>query len=90
MQIVVAEHDGRGVAQRHDPAQHTEGVGSSVDEVTDEPEPVVCREIELVQQRVELNRASLHVTDGVDGQRRPQCSMPGIASVNGAIGALNS
>ena len=52
MQVVIAEHRHRGVAERHDLAQHAERVGSAIDEVADEPQPVLARrKADQLQQR---------------------------------------
>ena len=87
VQVVVAEHHHRGVAEALDGAQHVERARAAVDEVTDEPQAVACgTEVDDLEQAVEFGAAALHVADGLDRHRR-QCSRPGTASVNGAIGA---
>ena len=40
VEVVIAEHRDRGVAQRLDLAQHGERVGTAIDEIADEPQPV--------------------------------------------------
>ena len=63
---------------------------TAIDEVADEPEPVARRvELQAVEEGVEFVRAALDVADRVDGHRARQCSTPGMASRNGAIGASN-
>ena len=43
VEIVIAEHRGGGVAERHDFAQHGERIGTAVDEIADEPQAIVGR-----------------------------------------------
>ena len=67
VQVVIAEHRHRGVAERHDLAQHAERVGSAIDEVADEPQPVLARrKADQLQQRAELGVAALDVADRVE------------------------
>ncbi len=71
MQIVVAEYDDRRFAQRRHPSQHRERVRPAIDQVSDEPQPVAPRiEVDLREERFELDGATLHVADGVDRHGR--------------------
>ena len=71
VQVVVAEHDGRGSAERLDLAQHGERVRAAVDEVAGEPEPVAAGvEADALEERHELRVAALQVADRVDGPSR--------------------
>ena len=66
VQVVVAEHDLRRVAQRLHLAQDRERTGAAVDEVADEPQPVARRrEPDQVEQLHELLVAALQVADRV-------------------------
>ena len=67
VEVVVAEHGDGGVAQRHHLAQHGERAGAAVDEIADEPQPVVARrEADEVEQLAELRVAALDVADRVE------------------------
>src|SRR5262245_60578702 len=66
MQVVIAEHDDRGVAQLLDSTQYAERFGATVDEVADEPDAVCFRvEVNLFEKPIELGAATLNVADGV-------------------------
>ena len=66
MEVVVAEDGDRGVAQRHDLAQHGERHRAAVDQIADEPQPVLAlREADQVEELAELGMATLDVADGV-------------------------
>ena len=68
VEVVVAEHAHGGVAQRHHLAQHRERSGAAIDEVADEPQPVLARrEADQVEELAELGVAALDVADGVMG-----------------------
>ncbi len=59
VQVVIAEHDDRGVAQARDEPQHAERIGPAIDEVADEPEAVARGiEREAVEQRLAVPRRS--------------------------------
>ena len=61
---MVAEHHACVVAERAHEAQHTERIGSTVDEVSDEPELVaVSRKSRRLQQVAQLIEAALEVAD---------------------------
>ena len=71
VQVVVAEYDDGRVTERLDTAQYGERVGSPVYEVSDEPQPVSsCVEVDFREQRLQFERAALHVADGVDRHGR--------------------
>jgi hypothetical protein len=66
VQIVIAEHRRRRVAQRPHFAQHAERVRSPIDEIAGDPEPVVARrEADQRQQLAEFGVAALDVADRV-------------------------
>ena len=66
VEIVVAEHAGDGVAERHHVAQHRERPGAAVDEVADEPQPVARRrEADEREELAEFRVAALDVADGI-------------------------
>src|SRR5438874_8689037 len=66
MQVVVAEHGSRLVAELAHVAQHRQRLGAAVDEIADEPEPVLRRiEGELRQELAQLVEAALHIADRV-------------------------
>ena len=68
---MVAEYDDGRVTERLDTAQYGERVGSPVDEVADEPQPVSsCIEVNFREQRLQFERAALHVADGVNRHGR--------------------
>ncbi len=67
MEVVIAEHRDGGVTQRLDLAQHGERIGTAVDEVADEPQPIRARrEADQLQQPAEFGVAALDVTDRVE------------------------
>jgi hypothetical protein len=62
MQVVVAEHHHRPVPQLAHEAQHLQRLWPPVDQVADEPEPVVRRiEADAAQQRLQLVKTALHI-----------------------------
>jgi len=66
MQVVIAEHRHRGVAERSNLAQHGERFRSAIDEIADEPQSIlVGREADQLEQLTELGVATLDVADGV-------------------------
>ena len=66
VEIVIAEHGHRGVAQRFNLAQHAERVRSAIDEVAGQPQPVGGRrEADQRQQVAELGMTALDVADRV-------------------------
>ena len=66
VQVVVAEHRDRGIAERHHVAQHRERIGTAIDEIADEPQPIARRrEADQRQQLAELGMATLDVADRV-------------------------
>ena len=66
VQIVVAEHDHRLVAQRLCPAQHRQRIRAAVDQVAHQPQPVARGvEVDLLQQQLQRLKAALNVADGV-------------------------
>ena len=76
MQVVVAEHGVRPVAEIGNEPQHVERARAAIDEITDEPEQIAPRvEAAFTKQRPQLGVAALHVPDRVRGHRRfsPEC-----------------
>ncbi len=66
MEIVISEHGDRRRAESLDRAQHAERVGTAIDEVSDQPQPVRRRiEGDHVEQLPELGVAALDVADDV-------------------------
>ena len=63
MDVVIAKDDARAVAQRVYLVQHTEVVGTSIDEVATEPDVGVSRN--LCEQSSERLGAALDVADDV-------------------------
>jgi len=71
MEVVIAEHRSRGVAQRDHFAQHRERRRSAIDEVADEPQAVVARgERDEIEQPAKLGVTTLDVADRVVGHGR--------------------
>jgi hypothetical protein len=69
MQVVVAEHGHRAVAQALHEAQAAQRIGTAVDEIADEPETVAGGvESDPAQQRLERREAALQVADRVGRQ----------------------
>jgi hypothetical protein len=72
MQVVISEGDRCGVAQRADSSQHPERVGSAVDEIAHEPQPIAIRgETQGIEQGAELFVATLHIADRVQSHQPP-------------------
>ena len=66
MKIVIAEHSDRRVAKRDDFAQHGERIGSAIDEIADQPQPiVVARKGDRVEELTQLDVTALDVADRV-------------------------
>ncbi len=66
MQVVIAESDGGGLAQRANPAQHAEGLRTAIDQIPDEPQSIAIRgEPDGAEQGAEFLIAALHVADCV-------------------------
>ena len=72
-------------------AQCLERLRAAIHEIADEPQLVaVGGVVAALEQRLQFVAAALDVTDGVAGHVAvTQCSRPGIASRNAAIGASN-
>ena len=71
MQVVVAEHDMRPVAEIGDEPQYLQRARTPVDQIAHEPEPIAPGiEAALPEQRSQLRVAALHIPDGVRGHRR--------------------
>jgi hypothetical protein len=69
---VIAENDRGGIAQSANPAQYFERIGSTVDQVADEPERIaIRREFQGAEQGAEFCVAALHVTDRVQRHQAP-------------------
>ncbi len=67
VQIVIAQGNRCGIAQRAHPPQYLQRGGAAIDQIPDEPEPVaVRREAHRLKQRIELRVAALHVADSVE------------------------
>ena len=67
MEIVVAEDGDRRIAQRLHFAQRGERIGSAIDDIADEPQPVLARrEADQLEQLAELGVAALDVADRVE------------------------
>lgn len=67
-QVVIAQYGLGGEAKILDQAQDAEGVRASVDEITDEPEPIGAGlKGDAVQQIAERVEAPLNVADRVGG-----------------------
>jgi len=69
--VVIAQHDGDALAQRHDAAQRLGGLGPAIDQVAHEPQlarGVVCN-FRACQQCVKLGAASMHIADHPDRWR---------------------
>ena len=66
VKVVVAQHGDRGGAERHHLAQHVERSGAAVDEIADEPEPVLAGgETDELEEPAEFGVAALDVADCV-------------------------
>ena len=67
MQVVVAEHGDRAVAQRLDQPQHLQRTRSAVHQVADQPQPV-CRRIEtgILQQPRQFGITTLHIAHRIN------------------------
>jgi hypothetical protein len=66
MQVVIAENGDRRFAEATYEAEYFERLRAPVDEVSDEPESVsVSIEVKSGEQLFELDKAALHVADGV-------------------------
>ena len=62
MQIVIAQHRDRAVAQRLHQAQHLQRTRPAIDQIADEPELVLCRvETDLLQQLLQFFVTPLNV-----------------------------
>jgi len=67
VEVMVAQHAGRSVAQRHHLAQHFQRARAAVDEITHQPQPVFTRgKTDQRKQLAELGVATLDVADGVE------------------------
>ena len=75
MQVVIAEHRYRMLAEFADEAQGRQGARSTVDQIARQPQPVgTGTEIQLIEKSPELVVTALDVADRVDGHgydRRP-------------------
>jgi len=58
VQIVIAEHHHGALSERTHEAQDLEGFRASIDEITDEPQPVFCAEAQFRDQRPQLVEAT--------------------------------
>jgi hypothetical protein len=68
VEVVIAEHGHGAVAERAHEAQHVQRIGTAVDEVTGEPQPISVRlEPHPTQERSELSVAALDVANRVRG-----------------------
>ena len=66
MQVVVAQQAARRAVERHEPPQHTQGIGAAVDQVAQQIEGVAAGgKSDVVQQARQGAVAALHVTDQV-------------------------
>jgi hypothetical protein len=66
VQIVIAQRNRGGIPQRADPAQHPQRIGTAIDEITYEPQPVTIRGVSQGPQQVaEFGVAALHIADCV-------------------------
>ena len=71
VQVVVAEYRDRARPEAANEAQHFERFRPAVDQVAHEPEPVrVLSEADLVQERLQLVEAALHVADRISRHRK--------------------
>src|SRR3954465_9496534 len=59
MQVVVAEHDDRALAERSHEAQRLQRLRASVDEVADEPKTVALRELDTAEEGLQLVEEAL-------------------------------
>ena len=67
-QIMVSEHGVDRIAHPRRPTQHTERVGSAVDQVASQPKVVVGGvEVHSLDKGFEAGKAALHVADDVGG-----------------------
>ncbi len=87
VQVVIAEHDDGVVGEGAHVAQDLQRARPAVDQVADEPETIaVGREIQPGNERAQLSAAALDIADRIAAH----CTIPGMASRNGAMGASNS
>ena len=71
VQIVVAQRDRCGRSQGADAPQNLQRCGPAIDQIAHEPKPVpVRREAHLLEQRIELGIAALHVADCIERHHR--------------------
>ena len=65
---MIAQHGDRTVAQRPHQPQHLQRTGATIDQVANEPEPVLCGvEVDLLQQELQLVVTTLNVAYGIGG-----------------------
>src|SRR6185312_376797 len=84
VQVVVAEHDDSVVPECAHVPQYLERLRATIDQITDEPQPVaVRREAYPAEKCSQLITAALDVADGMSAH----CRIPGIASRKGGMGA---
>ena len=70
MQVVIAEHHHRAIAQFPDESQHLQRLRPAVDQVADEPQPVAPTiEAHALEQCLQLVVAALHVADRIRSHR---------------------